>query len=118
LAVAVEHHGHVPGVLGGVVVTRLLVAAVPEVAGLALDRDRQLGVGIAVRLGHLERVVGRVVVEDQDLGEFVANPLWEAVEYGRDGGLGVVCHDHNTNLHRVLPPGRLDRAQRRQRLPW
>ena len=103
LPVAVEHDGHVPAVVGGVAVAGLLVAAVAQVAGLAEHGQGQVGVRLAVALGHLDRVVRGRVVEDEDLGHLVAEGRGDAVEDGRDRLVGVVGDDEHTDLHGVPP---------------
>jgi len=103
LPVAVEQDHDVPTVVERVLVSRLLVAAVAEVAGMPDDGDGDV-VECVVGLGDSLGVVGREVVLDQDLGQLAARVGGNAVEHPRERRLRVVGDDENPDLHqRQLP---------------
>ena len=103
LPVAVQQHDHVPPVVDGVLVARLLVSAVPEVAGVTDDRDGDVVEGV-VGAGDGFGVVAREVVLDQDLGELATRLGRDPVEDPAQGRFCVVRDDEHADLHRTPAP--------------
>ncbi len=97
LAVAVQHDDDVEAVLHRHPVAGLLVAAVPEVAGLADQRERQVR-HLLVPETHQVGGVVAVVVADDDLADVGTEVGRDAVEHRRQRGGGVVRHDEDADL--------------------
>ena len=90
LAVGVQHHDHVGVALQRLEVARLLVAAVADVVGMPDEVQRQLA-------RELDRVVGRGVVDEDDLVDPAArDPGHRRLE--RPGGVAGGHHDDDLGV--------------------
>jgi hypothetical protein len=76
---------------------------VAQVAGVALDREGEVALGL-VRTRDLVGVVVARVVEDENLVDAGTERRGESVEDGRDRGGGVVGDDENPDPFHRLPP--------------
>jgi hypothetical protein len=90
----VQQHDDVEVVLHGPPVARLLVASVPEIAGVANDLHREVALRLVLEPDVVGEVVARVVA-DKDLGDPGAEARREPVEDLGEGGRRVVGDDED-----------------------
>ena len=80
-----EEHDDVQPVLDRPLVSRLLVPAVPEIAAVAYDRERQIGAYLPVAQAHQVCGVVAVVVADQNVAQPVTYVVRDAVQHMCEG---------------------------------
>ena len=101
LPVAVQQHHHVHAVVDGHAVTRLLVAAIAQVSGLAHHGDREVIAGLAVAQPNQVGVVGTEIITDVHLLDAGPEPLRDAIEHLAKGGCRVVGDNQDADAQVV-----------------